>query len=231
MTIPSTEFQGFSSQALSFLSELRDNNSREWFEDNRGRYERYLIDPARRFVTALGKRLSLMAPHIHAEPKVNRAIFRIHRDTRFSKNKEPYKTNLGLWFWEGRLGRMECPGFYFHLEPERLMLGFGIYQFSKPLLKTYRSRVSQDGPRLVRILTALREADYNIGGKTYKRLPAGYQAAPEAAELLLHSGLYAGCDGPVPEEAHSEKLVEWGFRRYHRGIDLHRWLLEMTEVT
>jgi uncharacterized protein (DUF2461 family) len=70
------------------------------------------MKPARQFVLAMGEQLRQIAPGVHAEPEVNRSIFRIHRDTRFSKDKTPYKTNLELLFWEGEGHRMECPGFY-----------------------------------------------------------------------------------------------------------------------
>jgi uncharacterized protein (TIGR02453 family) len=79
--------------------------------------------PSGAFVVSMGAKLKAISPAIKAIPKVNQSLFRVNRDTRFSADKSPYKTNLGIWFWEGEKKRMECPGFYFHLDTENLMLG------------------------------------------------------------------------------------------------------------
>lgn len=83
---------------------------------------------------AMGDKLKAISPGIHAIPKVNQSLFRLNRDTRFSKDKTPYKTNLGIWFWEGERKRMECSGFYFYLGEGNLMLGTGIHVFSKGIV-------------------------------------------------------------------------------------------------
>ena len=85
----------------------------------------------------------LPGPGVVADPRTNGAgsIFRIYRDTRFSKDKRPYKTYLGILFWQGRGKKMENPGFYFHLEPKGLMLGAGTYTFMKQGLEAFRKAV------------------------------------------------------------------------------------------
>jgi len=79
----------------------------------------------------MGEKLRPLCPGINAIPKVNKSLFRINRDTRFAKDKSPYKTNLGILFWEGQGKRMESSGFYFHLEENLLMIGCGMYKFPK----------------------------------------------------------------------------------------------------
>jgi uncharacterized protein (TIGR02453 family) len=96
------------------------------------------MTPARSFVTAMGEKLRKIAPGIVADPRVNKSIFRIYRDTRFSKEKTPFKTNLGIWFWEGDLPRMESFGFYFHVEGKKMMLAAGVYMFQKEQLEAFR---------------------------------------------------------------------------------------------
>ena len=83
------------------------------------------MTPARLFVGEMGARLKKLSPGVQADPRVDKSIFRIFRDTRFSRDKTPYKTHLGIWFWEGDGPRMECSGFYFHLDPPKLMNGSG----------------------------------------------------------------------------------------------------------
>ena len=118
-----TAFTGFSKDTIKFFDGLRKNNNKDWFEQHRDMYENSVLEPSKAFVVAMGARLRAIAPRIIAVPKVNKSLFRINRDTRFSLNKSPYKTNLGIYFWEGVRPRMECSGFYFHLEPPKMILG------------------------------------------------------------------------------------------------------------
>ena len=107
-------FKGFPRELVRFFNGLRKNNTKEWFQDHKQDYEDHVKQPSMEFVMAMGEKLKTVAPKIHAIPKVNQSLFRLNRDTRFSKDKRPYKANLGIWFWEGDRKRMECPGFYFH---------------------------------------------------------------------------------------------------------------------
>ncbi|MFN3693589.1 MAG: DUF2461 domain-containing protein, partial [Ignavibacterium sp.] len=124
-----------------YLSDLSKNNNREWFLKNRERFDMEFLQPAIQFVIDLGERLQTFAPSIMAVPRIDKSIFRLHRDVRFRKNKSPYKTNLGIYFWEGKGKRMECSGFYFHIEPNNFFLGAGMYVFSPQQLKKYRDTV------------------------------------------------------------------------------------------
>ncbi len=226
------DFVGFGHGATGFLHDLARNNVKDWFVENKERYERELVEPARRFVMALGARLHPSAPGIVAEPRINGSIFRIYRDTRFSKDKTPYKTHLGIFLWEGAGKKMESSGFYFHLEESGLMLGTGIHCFSKPLLDAYRQEVvhPKHGPALVAAIGEVAAAgDYAIGGEHYKRVPRGFDAEHPHAELLKYNGLWVSWNGPVPASLTSARLVEFVARRYEAMLPVHRWLLGMTE--
>ena len=221
------KFEGFPPQVLQFYAQLRENNRKEWFEKRRSDFEEYSLQPARAFVEAMGQRLSLLVPHIQADPRVNRSLFRIYRDTRFSKDKTPFKTHLAIWMWEGRRKRMECSGFYFHLEPERVMVGIGIYAFPKPHLKAYRQAVGRDdaGEELSVIAKELNALGYSLAGhKMYKRVPHGFRTDHPRAGLLLHGGLYASTDSKPFKALHSAQLLDWCFEHYHAMLPLHRWL-------
>jgi uncharacterized protein (TIGR02453 family) len=101
---------GFPPATVAFLGELRENNSREWFDVHRSRYESDVVAPAKAFVTDAAPLLERLAPGITAEPRVLGSIFRINRDTRFSADKRPYKDHLDIWFWEGDAPSRERPG-------------------------------------------------------------------------------------------------------------------------
>ena len=223
-------FSGFTKETVRFFTALRTNNNRAWFERNRPTYDRHVMEPAKLFVTALGERLRRIAPRLVAVPKVNKSIFRINRDTRFSLDPSPYKTNLGIYFWDGARPKMESAGFYFHLEPPRLLLGGGMYMIADSVLGRYRKAVvdPKRGAEIGKIVAAIRAMPgYTVEGQHYKRVPAGFDTGHPNAELLKHKGLYAGHETKIPEEFFSARLVEYCFERFEPILPLHRWLMKL----
>jgi uncharacterized protein (TIGR02453 family) len=219
-------FPGFPREAVSFLRKLKRNNDRDWFEKNRGDYEKHVLEPAKAFVSALGPFLKSISPNIVAVPKVNKSIFRIHRDTRFSADKSPYKPNLGLYFWEGPQSRMESPGFYFHLEPPSFFLSAGYYSFPDWLISSYRKAVVDPGygKALSEILGRLGGVPgIEIGGRHYKRVPQGYDASHPNAGLLLHNGLYASWEERIPDELFSSGSIGYCADRFRALSPLFLW--------
>lgn len=226
-----SQFNGFPKEAILFFVELAANNNKTWFADHKPNFEKYIMAPARDFVVAMGERLQELSPGVNADPRVNKSIFRIYRDTRFSKDKTPYKTNLGLWFWVSEGAKFENPGYYFHLDPDNLMLGVGLYSFAKPILKAYRDAVVDPelGPALAKAVADVAAKGYGVGQKTYKRVPSGYDADHENAELLLYSGLTAGKEVDHPAELHSSALVDYCFKHYRQLEPIVKWLQIMND--
>lgn len=224
-------FNGFSKETVSFFKGLKKHNTRDWFEAHRPVYETHVMGPAKSFVVALGEKLKTIAPRVHAIPQINKSIFRLNRDTRFSMDPTPYKTNLGIYFWEGGAVKMEGVGFYFHLEPPDIMLGSGAYMFSDKQITRYR-RAAVDpklGKELTKIAAMVSALEgWELGGKHYKRVPAGFDSDHPNAPLLLHNGLYAGFDTAIPEEFFSARLIDYCFDRYAPLLPLHRWLVKAT---
>jgi uncharacterized protein (TIGR02453 family) len=223
-------FSGFTKETVRFFAALRKNNNKEWFDGNRETYDRHVMEPAKLFVTAMGQRLRQIAPHIVAVPKVNKSIFRINRDTRFSLDSSPYKANLGILFWDGVRPRMESSGFYFHLEPPDLWLGVGMYMIPDPLLGRYRKAIvdPKSGAEIRKIVAGISKLDgASFGGEHYKRVPAGFDPAHPNAALLKHKGLYASFESKIPAEFFSARLVDYCFERYEPLAPLHRWLMKL----
>jgi uncharacterized protein (TIGR02453 family) len=222
------DFDGFPEEAKRFFYALAKNNKKTWFEAHREEFNKFIMEPAKAFTETMGERLTAVAPGLIAEPRVNGSIFRINRDTRFSKDKRPYKTHLGIFMWEGEGPKMECPGFYFHLEPPNLLLGAGIHIFSKPLLEEFRRSVvhPKRGPDLTEALKKVPKR-FNIGGLHYKRTPRGYDPDHRLAELLLYNGLTAWTEGPIPEALNSAALIDHCYEIFRSMVPLHRWLLKM----
>jgi uncharacterized protein (TIGR02453 family) len=223
-------FAGFTKQTVRFYTDLRKNNNKPWFEAHRDVYEAHVMGPAKLFVTAMGERLKTIVPGVVAVPAVNKSIFRINRDTRFSLDPSPYKTNLGLYFWDGARSRMESAGFYVGLEPPDIMLGGGMYVIPDALIGRYRTALldPRRGAEIAKIVAALRaRPGCTVEGVHYKRVPAGFDAGHKNAELLKHKGLYASYEIKVPDEFFGPGFVDYCFERFAPVAPLHRWLMKL----
>ena len=221
-----SEFTGFSKEMTGFFKELAANNTKLWFNEHKKTYKLSVKKPCMDFVDAMGQKLGTLVPGIHAIPKINQSLFKIHRDIRFSNDKRPFKTNMGLWFWEGVGKRMECSGFYFHLEEDQLMLGCGIYMFPKELLASFREAVvdKKFGKQLPGVIKKLTGNGYNIGRLHYKKTPRGFDSSHPNAEYLLYNGLHAGITMPIPDAFYSADILDLAFEHYQKMLPLHQWL-------
>jgi uncharacterized protein (TIGR02453 family) len=219
---------GFPQGAVAFLTKLSKNNNRDWFLANRNLYDKNLLEPAIQFVVEMGAKLQNISPNIQAIPKIDKSIFRIHRDVRFSKNKEPYKTNMGLYFWEGPGKKMEGSGFYFHLEPKRFGIGGGMYQFTKEQLKKYRDNVSDPviAAELNSIINKiLKRGEYKINGKNYKKIPRGYDPNSKYAYYLLYDSIYVWYDGKDIKILNENNVINFIYKIFKDMSPLHMWLV------
>ena len=220
-TTDTSTFQGFSAKMLTFLSQLGRNNNRDWFQKNRATYDDELMEPAKAFVEAMGEKLPGISPDIRAEPRVNGSIRRINRDTRFSKDKTPYKTHLEFHFLQGE-GK-ERPAYYLAIKADSFGIGAGMYCM-KPVLEQYREAVS--GPQGKMLVSAVGRAEkegYKTGGEQLKRVPRGYDADHERADLLRHTGLYVAKDILIPKEFHSRSLVPFCIREFRKLANFVEW--------
>jgi uncharacterized protein (TIGR02453 family) len=225
-----TVFSGFTRETVRFYAGLRKNNNKPWFEEHRGIFEGHAMAEAKLFVTAMGERLKKIAPGLVAIPAVNKSIFRIYRDTRFSLDPTPYKTHLGIYFWDGTRPKMESAGFYFQLEPPDVYLGGGMYMIPDNLLDGYRRAVVDRtrGPELGKIVAALRaRPGFTVEGEHYKRVPAGFDPGHPNAGLLKHKGLYTGFETKLPAELYSARLVDYCLERFEPVVPLNRWLMKL----
>jgi len=223
-------FSGFSPETPAFFAGLAKNNTKLWFDEHRADFQTHVMTPAQLFVEVIGTRLRALAPEIIADPRVNRSLFRLNRDVRFSRDKTPYKTHLAFWFWEGSRPRMENSGFYFHIEPDSIMTGSGLYFFPRPLLDAYRQAVVHPvyGPQLVEAIKTVRsKPGYDVWGKHYKKIPAGFDPKHENSGLLLYDGMTAFLEEPIPAELFSAEIVDFVYERFAQMAPIQRWVADM----
>ena len=171
-------FSGFPPDTLRFLSELTGNNNRPWFNENKRRYEESVLEPALDFICAMGPRLERVAPHFTAIPKrVGGSLMRVYRDTRFSADKTPYKTNIGIHF-RHELGKdVHAPGFYVHIDPDSCFLGAGMWHPGSGALGSIRDRIVEDPAAWTKVRDARPfRRRFELSGQSLKRPPRGYPA-------------------------------------------------------
>lgn len=167
-----------------FLKDLAGNNEREWFQANKARFEADGRDPMLRFIGALSGPLAKISRQFDADPRpVGGSMFRIYRDTRFSKDKTPYKTHLAAHFPHKGCGEgVHGPGFYLHLEPGASFAGGGLWHPDPGTLSKVRGAIAGK-PRAWK---AIRESGLEIQGDALKRVPQGFDPqSPWAEDLKL----------------------------------------------
>jgi uncharacterized protein (TIGR02453 family) len=163
-------------ELFAFLRELREHNDRAWFAANRERYEAHVREPLLRFVADFGPHLREISPSFVADPRpVGGSLFRIQRDTRFSMDKSPYKTNAGAQFRHEAGRDAHAPGFYLHLEPGEVFAAAGLWRPGRTELGRVREAIVSDPAEWGRVVTAPAFGSVlSLGGEQLERPPRGY---------------------------------------------------------
>jgi uncharacterized protein (TIGR02453 family) len=176
MTPAKKEEEHFRPGLFAFEKELARNNRRDWFEKNKSRYEDEVKDPSLRFISDFGPHLRKISPHFLAIPKtVGGSLFRIYRDVRFSKDKSPYKTHVGIHFRHKAYRDAHAPGFYLHLEPAQCFVGMGIWHPDGPTLKKIRDAIVANPAAWKRASRGKKfSSRFDLAGDSLKRPPRGY---------------------------------------------------------
>lgn len=208
--------QIFTSDTLKFLRDLSANNSRDWFNDNKSRYEAAWKAPAEAFIKAICFRLQVETDTPH-----NAKLFRIHRDVRFSKDKTPYNTHLHILI--RREGNKA--GLFFGLQTDRLVLGSGMMGFDKAQLAAYRDAVAgQPGTALAGTLETLLKAGGRMNAPDLARVPKPYDKEHERAELLRRKSLTVWRDFEDPAMVERTDLIDLCAAQFATYQPLSEWL-------
>jgi uncharacterized protein (TIGR02453 family) len=217
----------FTPRLFEFLTDLKAHNTRPWFEANRQRYERDVREPMLRFLTDLGPRLRAISGHFRADPRPSGgSMFRIHRDIRFSRDKRPYKTNVGAHFPHLRGGRdAHAPGFYLHLAPGQSFGGGGLWHPDAAALKTVRDQIARRAPGW----EAVRRRRIPIQGETLKRVPPAYARDHPYAEDLRRKDFYT-MRAFADRDVYARKFMDRFLESARAAAPLVRFLTEALDL-
>ena len=176
----------FTTKTLAFLRALKRNNDREWFRARKGEYERHVRGPMVELIGRLAVDLRPFAPEMVVDPK--RSLYRIYRDTRFSEDKTPLKTNAAAVFPPRGFPRHEGAGFYVEIAPGWVWMGGGLYMPPPRSLYAIRERIAQSHPKLHRVVRAreFRTVLGELQGEQLTRVPRGYLRDHPAGEYLRY---------------------------------------------
>jgi uncharacterized protein (TIGR02453 family) len=171
-------FKHFDPSLMQFLRDLAANNNRDWFNAHKQDYEDKVRTPALAFIDAMEPWIRMVSPHYEASAKkVGGSLMRVYKDVRFSKNKLPFKTNVGIQFRHEVGKNVNAPGFYLHIEPQDIFLGVGTWHPDPLALKAIREHiVAKPGPYQDAIEHQPFSQIYELAGDSLIRPPKGYEA-------------------------------------------------------
>jgi uncharacterized protein (TIGR02453 family) len=180
------KFKGFPAEGISFLRELKEHNDRDWFTPKLDQYKQLVREPMLELVHSLHVEMLRFAPAYVGEPA--KCVYRVYRDTRFSKNKTPYKTSTEALFWHNRLDKNSGGGFYLSISPEQVAVGGGLYHAEPPALLAVRQQIASNATAFRATFESknIRRVMGELQGEQSKRIPKGFPADHPAADLLRH---------------------------------------------
>lgn len=231
----------FTPKTLRFLKDLAANNRRDWFEAHRTAYERDVREPALRLITAMESAIREVHPAFMASPKkVGGSLFRIHRDTRFSGDKTPYKTHIGITFFHAATratartvdtgnaarGRLDAPVFYLHIAPGASFMGGGIWHPQAPALRQIREYLVDNPASWTEATRSKAFAQhYALGGEALVRPPKGFDAEHALINDLKRKDFIASSD-VADDDLMRADLPTWLVGRYQPLAPLVDWLCD-----
>lgn len=180
-------------ETVQFLRELEANNNRAWFQQNKDRYEERVLDVALNFIQSMQAPLTAIAPRFSALPtRVGGSLMRVYRDTRFSRDKTPYKTNIGIQFRHERAKDVHAPGYYVHIAPDEVFIGVGMWRPAPDALLAIRQRIAAKPAQWKRVTEDRTfRRHFQLGGESLLRPPRGFDKEHPCIEDIKRKSFIA----------------------------------------
>ncbi|MFT4702831.1 MAG: hypothetical protein ACI81R_000518 [Bradymonadia bacterium] len=217
----------FSPALFEFLIDLDLNNRKDWFDANKARYESDVREPAFAFIREVGERFLDVSPHfVASDKKSGGSLMRVYRDTRFSKDKTPYKTNVGVHFRHEAGKDVHAPGFYVHLHPDDCFIGVGMWRPDSPSLRAIRDRIVAEPNRYRAIVDAPEFTDaFSLSGASLKNAPRGFDKDHPLVDELKRKDFIA-VRHITPEDVLRDDLIDFLMENLRTGAPLMGFLAE-----
>lgn len=221
----------FTSETFKFLTQLKKNNNRDWFNKNKDRYEALVREPSLEFIESAAAPLKKISEHFVAIPKkMGGSLMRVYRDTRFSKDKTPYKTNIGIHFRHEFGKNVHAPGYYLHIAPGETFLGLGIWHPDSDALKKIRSYMQEEPTRWKRAINANTFKDtFELAGASLKKAPLGIEKDHPMIDDLKRKD-FIGVTTLGEDTILSNDLLKTVSEHFKKGNNLMRFLCDALRV-
>lgn len=201
-------FKGFRKETLTFLKDLKKNNDKKWFEAHKSDYRAFLLEPFRAMVEDLGKFMLLLDPYLEVAPAINRTLSRMHKDTRFSTDKSPFKTTMWLTFKRPGKEWKDAPAFFFELSVDAYRYGMGYYKASPRTMSDFRDAIDEEPEKFLAAMSFFsKQHVFSIEGETYVRL-FDKSKPPEIQEWYQRKNIYFVCNKFLDSLLFSEDLID-----------------------
>jgi len=221
----------FTKATFTFLDELAANNNREWFEENKARYEMLVRAPALEYIEQMAPVFEKIAPHFRADArKVGGSLMRVHRDTRFTNDKTPYKTNIGIQFRHAQCKDVHAPGFYMHVATDECFLAAGCWHPEPEARGKIRDLIVDNTEQWIVARDQKRfTRRWALSGDSLNRPPRGYDAAHLALDDLKRKD-FIGVSPLTPDEVMSDTLVRLTGARFTAAVPFMSFLCTALEI-
>ncbi|MDH3627268.1 MAG: DUF2461 domain-containing protein [Acidobacteriota bacterium] len=221
----------FRKSLFRYLNDLKANNNRDWFQAHKDRYEDEILEPAQIFIQTMQPRLAKISPQIVAsDRRVGGSLMRIYRDVRFSKDKQPYKTNVGIQFRHVAGKDVHAPGYYVHIDSDEVFLGAGIWRPPSDALKAVRAKIDGEPKSWKRVRDASRfKRSWSLGGDSLKRPPRGYTEEHPLIEDLKRKDLIAVCKLPKSAVTRPDFVKDVAVR-FADAAGFMRWIADCHDL-
>ncbi len=225
------DFPGFQPSLFEFLEELAGNNNRPWFEANKSRYESEVLEPCMAFIRGFRPRLAKISEFfVASDRRVGGSLMRVYRDTRFGRDKTPYKTNVGIQF-RHEMGRdVHAPGFYVHIAPDECFLALGVWRPDPDSLGAIRTAIVEKPDRWLRAKNDAKfRRLFTLEGESLKRPPGGFPADHPCVEDLKRTDFVA-VEDLGERDVLAKKFADRVAASFAAGRPLMRFLCDAIRV-
>lgn len=208
LAIDERYFEGFSNETINFLKSLKENNNKLWFEENKEKYTNHLLTPMKYLVMDLSSFILSIDPLLEVTPSCGYTISKIYRDTRFSKDKSPYKISMWITFKRRSKEWSSNPAFFFELSPDSYRYGMGFFQANPTTMKIFRENIDASLDKFKNAISFYSKQDvFVVEGDKYKRI-LDKEKTEDINEWYQRKNLYLVCNKEIDNLLFSKELVD-----------------------
>lgn len=201
-------FKGFSIKTINFLKDLKANNNKIWFEANKHNYQKYLLEPLQNLVIDLGDFILTIDPYFDIRPAVDKTISRIYRDTRFSRDKSPYKSTMWITFKRPRKDWKDAPAYFFEISSHSYRYGMGFYSASIKTMDRLRNMVDKRPEVFLDAISFYSmQKTFTVEGEKYKRI-LNSSIPGEVQDWYQRKNLYLVCNRNIDDNLFNRNLID-----------------------